>query len=130
MSLLQEMEQFGLADCEFNRQFFEKDLTHQHDLQYNIILDGRNNMANIIDQYGIINQQINELEIIKAKLKAELVARGVGSYNGESFFAEVQEYDRENISAPLVRKFGDADFVAQVTQIQHIKAVVVKPLEA
>ena len=87
-------------------------------------------MTNIIDQYGIINQQINELEIIKSKLKAELIARGVGSYNGESFFAEVQEYDRENISAPLVRKFADADFVAQVTQIQHIKAVVVKPLEA
>jgi hypothetical protein len=87
-------------------------------------------MQNFIDQYGIINQQIAELEAIKAKLKAELVARGVGEYKGESFFAEVQEYDRENISAPLVRKFGDADFVAQVTQIQHIKAVVVKPLEA
>tara|TARA_R110000868_G_scaffold199183_6_gene445753 strand:- start:232 stop:501 length:270 start_codon:yes stop_codon:yes gene_type:complete len=85
--------------------------------------------TNIIDQYGIINQQINELEIIKSKLKAELVARGVGEYKGESFFAEVQEYDRENISAPLVRKFADEDFVARVTQIQHIKAVVVKPLE-
>ena len=48
-------------------------------------------MTNIIDQYGIINQQINELEIIKSKLKAELLARGVGSYNGESFFAEERE---------------------------------------
>jgi hypothetical protein len=85
-------------------------------------------MTNIIDQYGIINQQINELEIIKSKLKAELIARGVGTYEGMDFFAEVQEYDRENISAPLVRKFADKDFVAQVTQIQHIKAVVVKPL--
>ena len=87
-------------------------------------------MNNIIDQYGLINQQINELEIIKSKLKAELIARGVGNYQGEQFFAEVQEYDRENISGPLVRKFADAQFVAQVTQIQHIKAVVVKPLEA
>ena len=87
-------------------------------------------MNNIIDQYGVVDAQIKELEAIKAKLKAELVARGVGEYKGESFFAEVQEYDRENISAPLVRKFGNADFVAQVTQIQHIKAVVVKPLEA
>jgi hypothetical protein len=86
-------------------------------------------MNNIIDQYGVVDAQIKELEAIKAKLKAELVARGVGEYKGESFFAEVQEYDRENISAPLVRKFGNADFVAQVTQIQHIKAVVVKPLE-
>ena len=87
-------------------------------------------MNNIIDQYGLINQQINELEIIKSKLKAELIARGVGEYQGESFFAEVQEYDRENISAPLVRKLSDEQFVRSVTTIQHIKAVVVKPLEA
>ena len=87
-------------------------------------------MNNIIDQYGLINQQINELEIIKSKLKAELIARGVGEYQGESFFAEVQEYDRENISAPLVRKLSNEEFVKQVTTIQHIKAVVVKPLEA
>ena len=87
-------------------------------------------MNNIIDQYGLINQQINELEIIKSKLKAELIARGVGEYQGESFFAEVQEYDRENISAPLVRKFADDDFVRSVTTTQHITAVVVKPMEA
>jgi len=87
-------------------------------------------MNNIIDQYGAVDAQIKELEAIKAKLKAELIARGKGEYQGESFIAVVDEYDRENISAPLVRKFGDAEFVAQVTQIQHIKAVVVKPLEA
>ena len=87
-------------------------------------------MTNIIDQYGAIAQQIAELEEIKSKLKAELIARGIGTYEGEQYFAEVQEYDRENISAPLVRKLSNADFVKQVTTIQHIKAVVVKPLEA
>ena len=87
-------------------------------------------MLNIIDQYGAVAQQIAELEEIKSKLKAELIARGVGSYQGEQFYAEVQEYDRENISAPLVRKFSNEEFVKQVTTIQHIKAVVVKPLEA
>jgi hypothetical protein len=86
-------------------------------------------MANIIDQYGIINQQIAELEAIKGRLKAELISRGVGEYQGESFFADVQEYDRENISAPLVRKFSNEDFVKSVTTIQHIKAVTVKPLQ-
>ena len=85
---------------------------------------------NIIDQYGSIQQQINELEEIKSKLKAELLARGIGTYEGAQFFAEVQEYDREQISAPLVRKLSNEDFVKQVTTIQHIKAVVVKPLEA
>mgnify|MGYP003351721123 CR=1 FL=1 len=87
-------------------------------------------MKNIIDQYGIINQQIAELEEIKSKLKAELLARGVGTYDGDQFFAEVQEYDREQISAPLVRKLSSEDFVKSVTTVQHIKAVVVKPLEA
>jgi hypothetical protein len=86
--------------------------------------------TNIIDQYGSVSQQIQALEEIKSKLKAELIARGVGSYQGEQFFAEVQEYDRENISAPLVRKLSNEEFVKSVTTIQHIKAVVVKPLEA
>jgi tetrahydromethanopterin S-methyltransferase subunit A len=85
--------------------------------------------TNIIDQYGLIDAQIKELEAIKATLKAELIARGIGTYEGESFFAEVQEYDRENISAPLVRKLSDEAFVRSVTTIQHIKAVVVKQLE-
>ena len=87
-------------------------------------------MNNIIDQYGAVDAQIKELEAIKAKLKAELVARGIGEYQGEQFIAEVQEYDRENISAPLVRKFSNEEFVKSVTTIQHIKAIVVKPLEA
>jgi hypothetical protein len=87
-------------------------------------------MNNIIDQYGAVSQQIQALEEIKSKLKAELLARGVGNYQGEQFTAEVQEYDRENISAPLVRKFSNEEFVKQVTTIQHIKAVIVKPLEA
>ena len=86
-------------------------------------------MTNIIDQYGAVSQQIQALEEIKAKLKAELIARGIGTYEGEQYFAEVQEYDRENISAPLVRKLSNEDFVKQVTTIQHIKAVVVKPLQ-
>ena len=83
----------------------------------------------IIDQYGSVSQQIAELEEIKSKLKAELIARGVGNYQGEQFYAEVQEYDRENISAPLVRKLSNEEFVKSVTTIQHIKAVVIKPLE-
>ena len=87
-------------------------------------------MQNIIDQYGSVDAQIKELEAIKAKLKAELVARGVGEYQGEQFVAVVDEYDREQISAPLVRKLSNEEFVKSVTTIQHIKAVVVKPLEA
>jgi tetrahydromethanopterin S-methyltransferase subunit A len=87
-------------------------------------------MLNIIDQYGSVDAQIKELETIKNKLKAELIARGVGTYEGEQFVATIDEYDRENISAPLVRKLSNEEFVKSVTTIQHIKAVIVKPLEA
>lgn len=83
---------------------------------------------NMIDDLGILNQQIAKLEEQARVIKQALIARGVGKYDGMDFFAEVQEYDRENISAPLVRKFSSEDFVKQVTTIQHIKAVVVKPL--
>jgi len=84
-------------------------------------------MTNIIDQYGIISQRIAELEETKSKLKAELIARGVGNYQGEQFAAEVLEYDREQISAPLVRKLSNEEFVKSVTTVQHVKSVVVKP---
>jgi tetrahydromethanopterin S-methyltransferase subunit A len=87
-------------------------------------------MQNIIDQYGSVDAQIKELEAIKSRLKSELIARGVGTYEGEQFIAEIQEYDRENISAPLVRKFSNDDFIKSVTTIQHVKAVQIKPLEA
>lgn len=87
------------------------------------------NTLKIVDELGAINQAIAELESTARKLKAKLIERGVGGYQGSQFIAEVQEYDRENISAPLVRQLADADFVAQVTTVQHIKAVVVKPLE-
>lgn len=87
-------------------------------------------MANIIDQYGALDAQIKQLEEAKAKLKSELIARGIGVYEGDEYFVDIQEYDREQISAPLVRKLSNEEFVKQVTTIQHVKAVIVKPLEA
>jgi len=82
----------------------------------------------VVDELGKVNEAIAELEATASKLKAELKARGVGVYEGSAYSAEVQEYDRENISAPLVRKLADEDFVKQVTVTQHVKAVVVARL--
>lgn len=85
-------------------------------------------MDNIIDELGRIDRIIKENEAIARKLKAELIARGVGKYEGQEFFAEVQHYDRATINPILVREFGTSDFVAQVTQVKPVDAVVVKPL--
>jgi hypothetical protein len=83
-------------------------------------------MFEIVDELGKVNQAIKELESTARKLKAELIARGIGTYEGTQYVAEVQEYDRANIDATLVRQIADEDFISQVTKIQHISAVVVK----
>jgi hypothetical protein len=81
---------------------------------------------NMIDDLGIINQQIKELESSARRIKQELIARGVGKYAGMDFVAEVQHYPRETINPILVREFGDEDLIRQVTQVNMVDAVVVK----
>jgi hypothetical protein len=85
---------------------------------------------NMIDDLGIINQQIQELEAQARKIKQILIAKGVGKYEGMDFFAEVQHYDRAVINPILVREFGTTDFVAQVTQHKTVDAVVVRKVQA
>jgi hypothetical protein len=83
----------------------------------------------LVDQLGAVKQAIDELEATARKFKAELIKRGVGTYEGAKFFAEVQHYDRATISPTLVRKLSNEDFVKQVTEVKAIDAVVVKALE-
>jgi hypothetical protein len=80
----------------------------------------------IIDELGVINKHIAELETVARKLKAELIARGVGTYDGLGFYAEVQHYDRATINPRLVRELADENFVSAVTEIKPVDAVVVK----
>lgn len=82
-----------------------------------------------IDQLGMINQQIAELESTARKLKQALIARGVGKYAGTDFVAEVQHYDRATINPILVKEFADEDFVAKVTQVKPVDAVVVRRVQ-
>ena len=83
----------------------------------------------IVDQLGALKQHIDELEATARRLKTELIKRGVGTYEGSKFFAEVQHYDRATINPTLVRKLSNDEFVKQVTEVKPIDAVVVKPLE-
>jgi hypothetical protein len=81
---------------------------------------------NMIDDLGIINQQIKDLETSARRIKNELIARGVGKYAGMDFVAEVQHYPRETINPILVREFGDTELIKQVTQVSMVDAVVVR----
>jgi hypothetical protein len=85
--------------------------------------------TDVIDELGHIDQEIKELEARARILKAALIERGQGMYAGMRFMAEVKEYDRNTISAILVKEYGTKDFVQQVTQVQHVKSVTLKPLE-
>lgn len=84
---------------------------------------------NMIDDLGLINQQIADLEAQARKIKQVLIAKGVGKYTGMDFFAEVQRYDRATIDPALVRKLADEDFVSSVTAIKPVDAVVVKRVQ-
>ena len=86
--------------------------------------------TDVIDELGFIDQEIKKLDARARVLKAALIERGQGRYSGMRYSAEVQEYDRNTISAILVKEFGTKEFVQQVTQVQHVKSVTLKPLEA
>jgi tRNA A-37 threonylcarbamoyl transferase component Bud32 len=83
---------------------------------------------NTIDKLGAVNQAIAELEATARKLKAELISKGVGVYNGELFTAEVQHYDRATINPRLVREVIDPELISSVTEIKAVNAVVVRKL--
>jgi hypothetical protein len=86
--------------------------------------------TDIIDELGSIDQEIKQLESRARELKARLIERGQGMYAGMRFSAEVSMYDRNVISPVLVKEYGTKEFVSQVTQVQHIKSVTLKPLES
>ena len=83
----------------------------------------------MIDDLGIINQQIKDLEASARRIKQELIARGVGKYAGMDFIAEVQHYPRETINPILVREYGDEDLLEKVTQLNMVDAVVVRRVQ-
>lgn len=87
-----------------------------------------NPSTNPVDQLGVLDKQIKELEAQARKIKQALIAQGVGKYEGVQYFAEVQHYDRATINPILVREYCDEELVRQVTQVKPIDAVVVKPL--
>jgi hypothetical protein len=81
---------------------------------------------NVVDELGAIDRQIKELESVARKLKSELIARGVGKYQGVNYVAEVQQYDRATINPTLVRDMFDPVLVQSLTEVKQINAVVVK----
>lgn len=87
-------------------------------------------MFEIVDELGAVNKAIKELEATARKLKAELIAKGVGTYAGEQFSANVTEFDQARIVPELVRKHADKTFVSLVTVLDHKTMVTVNQVVA
>lgn len=86
------------------------------------------NVPDAVDSLGVINQRIAELEASARKIKQELIARGAGKYDGMTYTAEVQHYDRATISPRLVRELIDPDMLPALTELKTVDAVVVKQI--
>ena len=82
-------------------------------------------IRNTVDQLGQINAEIALLEASARKLKAELIQQGAGVYEGNSYFADVQYFDSQEIKPDLVRKLVDPELVNQVTVTRENNRVVV-----
>jgi hypothetical protein len=85
-------------------------------------------IRNTVDQLGQINAEIALLEASARKLKNELIQQGAGVYEGNSYFADVQYFDSQEIKPDLVRKLVAPELVNQVTVTRENKRVVVKQL--
>ena len=85
-------------------------------------------MQDKIDRLGMLNYMIGQLEESAREIKRELIARGVGVYEGAQYVAEVQHYDRAQINPKLVREMVDPETVSAVTEIKSVDSVVVKQL--
>ena len=88
------------------------------------------NIIETVDELGKINKEIALLEASARKLKAELIAQGVGEYQGTLYTADVQFFDSELIKPDLVRKLVAPEIVKQVTVTKENKRVVVSAMGA
>jgi len=87
------------------------------------------NITKTVDTLGAINEEIKALESVARKLKAELLAQGVGIYAGNLYEADVQFFDSEIIKPDLVRKLVAPEILREVTIVKPNERVVVRSLE-
>ena len=88
----------------------------------------KNDVWFIVDELGLINSKIKELETAAAAIKKDLIARGIGAYAGLEYVAAVKHYSKAVISPKLVRELAAPDFVDLVTTIQNIDSVTIEAL--
>lgn len=86
--------------------------------------------TNPVDELGILKAQIADLTKKAEALKAELIASGVGEYDGALFRATVAEVKRSFIDADLARKHLTGKQLAKITKTCGTVAVRVTARKA
>lgn len=88
-------------------------------------------MTNIIDELGYLKAQISALTAKEKALKDELIARGVGAYDGDDFrvtvsVAEVERLDleaaREKLSPQFIRAHTITSTRTTVKVVARVRA--------
>ena len=87
----------------------------------------KNNLTATIDRLGFIKAQIAELLREEKALKATLIERGPGSYEGELYLAIVSKSARETLDMDALRRKLSAQFIRAHTNIIPVNMVRVLP---
>jgi D-serine deaminase-like pyridoxal phosphate-dependent protein len=83
-------------------------------------------LADTIDRLGFIKAQIAELLREEKELKATLIARGPGAYEGSLYRATVSESERETLDMDAVRAKLSPQFISantNTTQVVMVRVV-------
>ena len=81
------------------------------------------NLHPLVDELGHIKAQMANLAMREKALKDQLVAAGVGAYEGDDYRASVSHSIRETLDMDAVREYLSPQFKAAHTRTTEVFAV-------
>lgn len=76
-----------------------------------------------VDALGVLKSKIADLQIQEKEIRDRLIARGVGSYEGQLFRATIYQSDRETLDLVAVRRKLTARFIKAHTCVTEVITV-------
>ncbi|UGY15199.1 hypothetical protein HAP48_0042860 [Bradyrhizobium septentrionale] len=76
----------------------------------------RSNVGPLVDELGLLEAQIADIETKAQPLRDQIKAMGAGAYEGDLFRAVVSEYERKNLNMKAVKKKLSPQFIRAHTK--------------
>jgi hypothetical protein len=76
-----------------------------------------------VDELGVVNAKIAELQDVAAALKARLIATGQSSFEGRFYDASVSRTERETLDMAAVRAKLSPQFLRSHTKVTPVTTV-------